>query len=68
MIACVHGVAGVIATDLDLLYGGTLPAAQTLPSRQVRLLASRMRVVGGVPLPAELLVLDPAPLDRLEAM
>jgi len=68
VIACVHGVAGVIATDLDRLYGGTLPAAQTLPSRQLRLLASRMRVVGGVPLPAELLVLDPAPLDRLEAM
>jgi hypothetical protein len=41
---------------------------QTLKSRQVRLLASRMRVSGGVPLPAELLTLDSAPFDRLEEM
>jgi hypothetical protein len=41
---------------------------QTLPSRQVRLLASRMRAVNGTPLPAELLTLSPAPLDRLEVM
>lgn len=68
VIACVHTVAGVVAVDLDLLYGGTAPVVQTLPSRQVRLLASRMRVVNGVPLPAELLTLSPAPLDRLEVM
>ena len=59
---------GVVAVDLDLLYGGTQPPAQTLPSRQARLLASRMRVEGGVPRPAELLTLDPGPLDRLEEM
>jgi len=68
VIACAHSVAGVLAVDLDLLYGGTQPHAQTLPSRQGRLLASRMRVVGGVALAAELLVLNPAPLDRLELM
>ena len=68
VIACAHSVAGVLAVDLDLLYGGTRPPAQTLPSRQLRLLASTMRVVGGTPLAAELLTLDPAPLDRLELM
>jgi hypothetical protein len=61
-------VPGVVAVDLDLLYGGTAPVVQTLPSRQVRLLASRMRAVNGTPLPAELLTLSPAPLDRLEVM
>ena len=50
------------------LYGGTQPFPQTLPSLQVRLLASRMRVQAGVALPAELLTLDPAPLDDLEVM
>ncbi len=68
VIACVHTVAGVVAVDLDLLYGGTQPLSQTVPSRQLRLLASRMRVVGGVPRAAELLTLSPAPLDRLEVM
>jgi hypothetical protein len=68
VVACVHSVPGVLAVDLDLLYGGSLPAAQTLPSRQVRLLASRMRAVGGVPLAAEVLTLSPAPLARLELM
>jgi predicted phage baseplate assembly protein len=68
VIACVHTVPGVVATDLHLLYGGSQPVAQTVASRQVRLLASRMRVVAGVPLPAELLVLDPAPLDHLDLM
>jgi hypothetical protein len=61
-------VPGVVAVDLDFLYGGTAPAAQTLKSRQTRLLASRMRVSGGVALPAELLTLDAAPFDRLEEM
>lgn len=68
VIACAHSVAGVVAIDLDLLYGGTLPLAQTLPSRQVRLLASRMRVEGGVPRAAELLTLSAGPLARLEVM
>ena len=68
VMACVHGVAGVVAVDLDLLYGGSLPLAQVAPSRQVRLLASRMRVVGGVPLAAEVLTLAPGGLDRLEVM
>ncbi len=68
VMACVHGVAGVVAVDLDLLYGGSLPSSQAVPSRQVRLLASRMRVVGGVPLAAEVLTLAPGPLDRLEVM
>jgi predicted phage baseplate assembly protein len=68
VIAVVHQVPGVVAVDLDSLYGGTAPPAQTVASRRVRLLASRMRVAGGVPLPAEILTLDPRPLDRLEAM
>ena len=42
--------------------------AQTLVSNQQRLLASRMRVEDGLARPAELLTLDPAPLDQLEVM
>jgi predicted phage baseplate assembly protein len=68
VIVVAHSVPGVVAVDLDVLYGGTAPAAQTVRSLQTRLLASRMRVSGGVPLPAELLTLDTAPLDRLEEM
>ena len=68
VVAVAHAVPGVVAIDLDLLYGGTAPVAQTRPSRQTRLLASRMRVAGGQPRPAELLTLDPGPLARLEAM
>ncbi len=68
VIATAQAVPGVIALDLDYLYGGTAPASQTARSRQTRLLASRMHVTGGVAQPDELLTLDPAPLDRLEEM
>jgi hypothetical protein len=68
VIAVAQAVSGVVAVDITRLYGGTQPFAQTLPSKQVRLLASRMRVVGGAAMPAELLTLDPAPFDRLEEM
>ena len=68
VIATVHTVPGVVAVDLDFLYGGSSPFVQTLPSRQTRLLAARMRASGGVALPSELLLLDPAPFYRLEEM
>lgn len=68
VIAVAHTVPGVVAIDLDFLYGGTAPLAQTLKSRQTRLLASRMRVLAGTALAAELLTLDGAPFDRLEEM
>ena len=68
VIAVVHSVAGVMAVDLDFLYGGTAPAAQARQSRQTRLLASRMHVRDGVAMPAELLTLDAMPFDRLEEM
>ena len=68
VIAVAHAVPGVVAVDIDFLYGGTSPASQVVKSRQTRLLASRMRVSGGVPHPAELLTLDPGPLDRLQEM
>lgn len=69
VIAAAHRVPGVMAVDLDRLYGGTTPVAQAADSLQERLLANRPRVgAGGVPLPAELLTLDPAPLVRLEEM
>ena len=68
VIAVAQGVPGVVAVDLDLLYGGTQPISQTLPSRQTRLLANRMTVVGGEPSPDELLTLDSAALDHLEEM
>src|SRR5262249_38265674 len=68
VIAVANSVPGVVAVNLDALYGGTTPAAQTMWSLQRRLLASRMRVSDGVPLPAELLTLYAGPLDRLEEM
>jgi hypothetical protein len=69
VIAVAHSVSGVAAIDLDHLFGGTLPVAQTAAlTKQVRLLASAMRVVGGAPIGAELLTLDAAPFVRLEEM
>jgi hypothetical protein len=68
VIATVHSVPGVVAVDLDFLYGGTAPVVQTAPSLQPRLLASRLHVSGGVAQPAELLTLHPGPLDQLEEM
>lgn len=64
VIAVAQAVPGVVAIEITRLYGGT----QTLESKQLRLLASRMRVQGGVALPAELLTLDPGPFDLLEEM
>ena len=60
VIATVHSVPGVLAVDLDALYLGATPSAQT------RLLAAQMRLSGGVPRAAELLTLASGPLDRLE--
>jgi predicted phage baseplate assembly protein len=68
VIAAAQAVPGVVAVDLTRQYGGTRPAAQTLVSKQQRLLASRMRVEGGAAQPSELLTLDPGPLDQLEEM
>lgn len=68
VIATAQAVPGVVAVDLTRLYGGTQPAQQTVPSLQVRLLASRLRVENGVARPAELLTLDPAPFDDLQVM
>jgi predicted phage baseplate assembly protein len=68
IISVAQGVPGVVAIDVTRLYGGTQPAAQTAVGKQVRLLASRMRVQGGAAFPAELLTLDPGPLDQLEEM
>ena len=68
VIAAAQSVPGVVAVDLVQLYGGTAPFAQTIPSRQVRLLASRMHVDQGAAKPSELLTLNPAPFDLLEEM
>ena len=68
VIAIAQSIAGVIAVDLTRLYGGTRPVEQTLPSQQVRLLASRMRVENGIAKPSELLTLAAGPLDLLEEM
>lgn len=68
VVATVHAVPGVLATDLDFLYGGSAPFAQTLKSRQLRLLARRMQVQAGEPTPDEILTLADGPLDRLEVM
>lgn len=68
VIAVVHTVPGVVAVDLDYLYGGTRPFTQVFKSKQKRLLASRPRVVNGVARPAELLTLHPDPFERLQEM
>ncbi len=68
VIAVAQAVPGVVAVDLTRLYGGTQPFSQTLVSEQVRLLASRMQVLGGAAVPAELLTLHPEPFDLLEEM
>lgn len=69
LIATAQAVPGVIAVDLSRLYGGTAPAVQAVAGiLHDRLLASRMRTENGEARPAELLTLDPAPFDALEAM
>jgi hypothetical protein len=68
VIATAQSVPGVVAVDLDFLYGGTAPAVQVPRSLQARLLANRMRVVAGVLQPDEILTLEPQPFERLEEM
>ena len=68
VIATAQAVAGVAAIDLTRLYHSASPLIQTMPSLQARLLASRMHVEAGAPLPSELLTLDDAPFDALEEM
>jgi uncharacterized phage protein gp47/JayE len=61
--AVVHTVAGVLAVDIDALYMGTTSSIAE------RLLAQQPAVGGGgTAIPAGLLILDPAPLDKLEVM
>lgn len=65
VIAVVHSVPGIVAVDLDFLYRSDSPA-QPVESLEKRLLASRMRVNGGVAVPAELLTLASEPLGLEE--
>jgi hypothetical protein len=67
VIAVAQSVPGVIAVDINRLYGGANLAQQTAVPH-VRLLASRMHVQNGAARPAELLTLAPGPLDQLEEM
>jgi hypothetical protein len=63
VIAVVHGVKGVVGADIDALYAGATSSIAD------RLLAQQPTVGGGgAAVPAGLLVLDEAPLDKLEAM
>ena len=68
VIAVAHAVPGVVAVDLDYLYGGGASWGRKRKSLQVRLPAARMRVAGGRAVPAELLTLADGPLARLEEM
>jgi predicted phage baseplate assembly protein len=64
VIAAIQNVAGVVAVDLDKLH-----RADVLPTLQSRLLAALPETGGdGDVASAELLTLDPAPLDQLGAM
>jgi hypothetical protein len=61
LYATIQNVTGVVAADIDQLYRGD---AEPVPSEpQPRLLANLPVVQAGSATPAELLTLDPAPLD-----
>jgi hypothetical protein len=63
VIAVAHGVAGVVAVDVDRFYQGSVPGLAD------RLLAAQASVgPGGSAVAAGLLLLDPAPLDWLEVI
>lgn len=63
VIATVQAVAGVIAVDVDALYRDPLEPLEP------RLLAALPEITSaGDVTPAELLILDPGPLDNLEVM
>lgn len=66
--AAAHQVPGLRAVDIDLFYRTTPPQANagTLHPRLISL--PGRRGPGGALLPAEILTLDPGPLDKLEAM
>jgi hypothetical protein len=63
VIAAAHAVPGVVAVDLDFLHLAGTPQAL-----RPTLVAAQTRAVAGQPQPAQLLVLDPGPLARLELM
>lgn len=64
IVATAHAVAGVVAVDVDLLY-----LSGQAPGLADRLAAQRPGVdAQGRPVPAGLLLLDPAPLDELVVM
>lgn len=63
VIAAAHAVTGVVAVDLDFLH-----LTGTPPGLRPTLVAAQTRVAGGQPQPAELLVMDPGPMARLELM
>ena len=63
VIAVIQATDGVVAVDVDALYRGTTPALSP------RLMAEPPEVTpSGDILAAELLTLDPAPLDKLEVL
>ncbi|HYI49225.1 MAG TPA: putative baseplate assembly protein [Allosphingosinicella sp.] len=68
VIAVAQAVPGVVAVDLEHLYGGTEPGQQAVTPPSKRLLAKHMHVGGGAARSAELLRLDPGPLALLEEM
>lgn len=61
-----HRVAGVCAIDVDALYRTVEPQTARVPHDLLRALPGRQDA--GTLLPAEILTLDPGPLDALELM
>ena len=62
-----HQVEGLEAVDIDRLYRTTAP--QSNPTAHARLISKTGRVgAGNTLLPAEILILDGRPLDKLEIM
>src|SRR5690606_6716485 len=65
--AAAHRVEGLLAVDIDLLYRTVAP--QTAPIAHARLVSQTARLgADGTLLPAEILTLDPRPLDKLDLM
>lgn len=63
ILACVHTVRGVEAMRITSFYRGAIPGkAVRLPAEPPK------RAANGALIPAELLMLDPGPLDTLELM
>ena len=67
VVETIHEVPGVVAIDVDQLHRTTPPDQQVEPHPRLLAALPQLRPDGSMS-PAEILTLDPAPLDGLEIM